>query len=208
MNARRLFLSLTVALGLSAAACSKGSSTIDVEKLPCTERRPTSSFDYPEGYVACMQPTAEIKVGPYTCKKGTTVGVYTKTKTLQECWVAAPTKVGDVSCTGGVNLFPNGTLRRCQLDAELQKNGITMPKGAWITFYEGAGNPRRIELPQGGTIGPYKCKGYMNYVYENGKPKKCELGAEATIEGQAKKVGDNVCFDEAGKLTDCAKLKL
>lgn len=190
-----------------AAACSKGSAKIDVEKLPCTERRPTSGFELPEGFISCTQAKEEIKIGDFVCKKGTSVGVYEKSKTLEECWVASPVKVDGVQCTGGVTLLPDGKLRRCQLDAELQKDGLTMPKGAWITFTN-TGHPRRIELPQGGTIGPYKCKGYQNFVYEGGKPKKCDLADATTIEGQAKKAGESVCFDEGGKLIDCAKVKL
>ncbi len=199
---------LVLTAGATSACSKEPPTTIDVEKLPCTERRPTASFELPERYVACTQPTTEIKLGPYTCKKGTTVGVYENSKTLETCWVAQPVQVDGVLCTGGVSLLPSGKLRRCQLEAQLERNGLTMPKGAWITFYPESGNPRRIELPQGGRIGPYSCRGYTNYAYESGKPKKCELAAEATIDDKPRKAGEIVCFAEDGKSTDCSSLKL
>ncbi len=203
----RQMLRWSPVLFLAIVGCSKGDGKIDVEKLPCTERRPTSGLDVPEGYIACTGPKEEIKVGDFVCKKGTTVGVYSKSKTLEECWVKAPVKVDGAHCTGGVALFPDGKLRRCQLESELSRDGLTMPKGAWITFTQ-SGHPRRIELPQGGTIGPYKCKGYQNFVYEGGKPKKCQLAEATTIDGQPRKADETVCFDEAGKSTDCGKVKL
>jgi hypothetical protein len=203
----RTLLLLASALALaSLAACSKGGGTIDVEKLPCDKRTPASGSDGTEGFVQCSAPKEAVELGKFTCKKGTTVSVYEKAKTLRECWVATPVTVDDATCTGGVTLYPDGKLLRCQLDAALKKNGVDMPKGAWITFTP-SGAPKRIELPQGGTLGAYKCKGYWNYVYESGKPKKCELADAATIGGAAKKAGETVCFDEGGKLVECSTLK-
>lgn len=206
MMFRRALTLALLSLPLVACSRSSGASNIDVEKLPCTKRVPTSSIDVSEGFVSCQQPTEEIKLGAFTCKKGTTVGVYTKAKTLRECWVAQATTVDGVSCTGGVTLYPDGKLLRCQLDAEVSRNGLTVPKGAWLTLTP-SGAPKRLELPQGGTIGSYKCKGFMNLVYENGKPRRCELAEPTTVDGQAKKAGETVCFNESGKLTDCASVK-
>ena len=205
----RSTLALAFALAAFAPACSRGGGdggSIDVDALPCEKRTPASSFDASEGFVQCQGPKDEVKLGKFTCKKGTTVSVYAKSKTLRECWVAAPVTVGDATCTGGVTLYPDGQLLRCQLDAALKKNGLDMPKGAWITF-AASGAPKRIELPQGGTIGALECKGYQNYVYESGKPKKCELAKPATVGGAAKKAGETVCLDEGGKLVECSSLK-
>lgn len=188
--------------------CKGGGKTIDVEKLPCKERRPSSAMGLKEGFINCTAPSEDVDLGGgMVCKKGASLGVYSTSKTLRECWVKAPLKVDGAQCTGGVQLYPNGKLRRCQLDAAYEKNGLTLPKGSWITWSD-AGDPRRLELLQPTAVGPYKCKGYTNYAWPSGKLQKCELAEPATIEGQAKKVKDVVCFGEDGKLTDCSKFSL
>lgn len=192
-----------LAFGSFTLSACGGRKTIDVEKLPCKERRPTSGSA--GGYIACSGPDKDIDVGNgMVCKAGTTIGVYTKTKTVHECWVKTPVKVDGVSCTGGVQLYPEGKLRRCQLDAELARKSLAIPKGSWVTF-TAEGDMRRIELPTPAALGPVKCKGYMNFVFPSGKPNRCELAEPATVDGQAKKAGEIVCLDEAGKLTDCSK---
>lgn len=193
-----------LALGSFTLSACGGKKTLDVEKLPCKERRPTSSIAG-AGYIACTGPDKDIDVGNgMVCKAGATLGVYTKTKTVYECWVKTPVKLDGVSCTGGVQLYPEGKLRRCQLDAELARKDLAIPKGSWVTF-TAEGDMRRIELPTPAALGALKCKGYMNFVYANGKPNRCELAEPATVDGQAKKAGEAICLDEGGKLADCSK---
>jgi hypothetical protein len=185
------------------AGCG-GAKTIDVAKLPCKERKPGVGAGG-LAYIGCSAPTEDIDVGNgMVCKKGSTLSVYEKTKSVYECWVTKPVKVGDVSCTGGVSLFPDGKLRRCQLDGELAQKGLVLPKGSWITFTQ-AGEPRRLELLTPTQVGPAKCKGYMNFVFPDGKLNRCELAEPATIDGQPKKAAEIICLDAAGKLAECSK---
>jgi hypothetical protein len=192
----------TLALSVVTPGCG-GKKTLDVEKLPCAERRPASGSH--GAFIQCTNPSADIDVGGgLVCRKGSTLGVYTKTKTVYECWVTKPSTVDGVSCTGGVSLFADGKLRRCQLAADLSRSGLTLPKGSWITFTEG-GDLRRLELPTPTQVGPVSCKGYMNFVYPSGKPNRCELAQPTVLDGQQKKASEVVCLDEAGKLADCSK---
>jgi hypothetical protein len=189
----------------TVGGCKGSSTTIDVEKLPCKERRPSSAMGVKEGFINCMSPSEDVDLGGgMICKKGASVGVYSTSKTLRECWVKVPVKVDGAQCTGGVQFYPNGKLRRCQLSAAYEKNKLALPKGSWITWSE-TGDPRRLELLQPTAVGSYKCKGYMNYAWPSGKLQKCELAEPATIEGQVKKAKDVVCFEETGKLADCSK---
>lgn len=188
---------------LSTPGCG-GKKTIDVEKLPCADRKPASGAQ--GGYIQCTNPSSDVEVGGgLVCRKGSTIGVYTKSKSIYECWVTKPATVDGVSCTGGVSLFPDGKLRRCQLAGDLSRSGLTLPKGSWITFTD-KGDLRRLELLTPTAVGPVTCKGYMNFVYPSGKPSRCELAQPATIDGQQKKATEVVCLDEAGKLMDCSKV--
>lgn len=156
-----------------------------------------------EGRLVSFNLAEETKIGPVNCKKNGNVNLRPD-GTLKSCWTNENLELNGVQCTGGVSLHESGKLSRCKMAAAKKMSGLDLPKGTWVTIRED-GSVDRFEVATAIEVQGQTCKGYHNFLHENGKLKKCELFEEATIEGKKYEAGKGVCFDPEGKVADCSK---
>ena len=197
------------AAGSDEAGAGKESAAGPNKDIPCKE---DTNKQVVNGKLSRCLLTTDFAIDGYTCEAGKIVDLQPTGK-LKGCSLKTAKVVDGTSCKDGLALFPSGKLRRCK--ATVARNiaaGVDLRAGDWVTFNE-AGNIKRLELEPGpNKIQNLPCKGYLNYFHDNGKLKKCELSADATIEGKlvaSKADGGSVsvCFDDKGKrVADCSLL--
>jgi hypothetical protein len=189
--------------GAASASTGAGAGAGDV---PCKEDQYKTVVN---GKVQKCMLTKDYTVDGYTCEGAKFAELFPDGK-LKDCYLRTAKVVDGYSCKEGLSLLPTGKLRRCKVTAnKTAAPGVEVRAGDWVTLYDG-GTIKRLELASGpNKILGLPCKGYLNYLHENGKLKKCELSEDATIEG--KKVSSKsdagyvyVCFDDKGKrVPDC-----
>jgi hypothetical protein len=164
------------------------------------------------GRIARCNLSKELTVDGFTCGVDVVVDTHPD-GSFKGCYLKEPKVVDGYSCKDALDLYPGGKLHRCKVTAPKNAGpGIDVRAGDWVTLSKG-GTISRLELGSGpNKIHDLTCRGYLNYFYEDGKTKKCELAEDAVIEGKkvsAKADGGSVyvCFDAAGKrLADCKLL--
>lgn len=166
------------------------------------------------GKVSRCKLTADFTTGDFICEKDRVFERYADGK-LKGCYLKTAKVVDGFTCKEGVSLDEEGHLHRCKLSAPKHvSDGIDVRAGDWITLYPKGAGIRRLELESSpNKIQGLPCKGYMNFLHENGKLKKCELSEDATIGGKKVAAKDAkggsvfVCFDDKGKqVPDCSVL--
>ena len=165
-----------------------------------------------KGKIEKCKLSKDLTVDGYTCGVGVVVETQPDGK-FKGCYLKEPKVVDGYTCKDGLHLYPGGKLERCKLTAPKNVSpGVDVRAGDWVTLTKG-GALSRLELASGpNKIHDVPCKGYFNYLYEDGKLKKCELAEDTVIEGKkvsAKADGGSVyvCFDAAGKrVADCKLL--
>jgi hypothetical protein len=147
------------------------------------------------------------RVGDYNCRNTGPVTTHGPGK-LKGCYTDEQYEISGVPCdAGSLSIQKDGKLRRCKVAKKATVGPLEMPAGSYITLWEN-GEPERFE--NSGAIdapGGYACKGYMNYLHEDGKLKKCELANDAKVGDKDVKAGETVCWDAEGAPTDCSNLK-
>lgn len=200
--------------GASPCPCTPGTERKNGDKLSgCTLAAPATiqglsvekniSFN-DTGFLAQFYLAEDGKIGPVTCKKGGLAEAFGPGQ-LHSCYTVGTATIDGVACTGSVSMTKDGKLRRCKLAADKTIGDLAMKAGDWLTLYPG-GTPERFESSRVIEIQGRKCKGYLNYLHENGKLKKCAVAEDTTIGGKAYKAGTSVCFDPNGKVVDCSTL--
>lgn len=158
-----------------------------------------------EGRMVTFNVEADTDIDGVKCGAGYVVGLFGDGK-LDYCFTSGEVVIEGVPCNGTISLRNNGELSRCKLGKAHKFGDLEIPSGSWVSFWEGEGTRLdRFEVPDGVEVGGIKCKGYMNYLHEDGvKLRKCELDGDQKIEGKSLKTGTFVCFDTDGKVTDCS----
>ena len=70
------------------------------------------------------------------------------------------------------------------------------------------GKVDRFDVEQAIEVDGKRCSGKGNYLHQSGKLKRCVLAEAATIDDTEHEAGAAVCFDQAGKSSDCKGLRL
>jgi hypothetical protein len=158
-----------------------------------------------EGRMITFNVEEDTKIGEVTCGAGYVVGLFGDGK-LDYCSTSGEVVIEGVPCNGQLSLRNNGELSRCKLGKAHKFGDIEIPSGSWVSFWEGEGTRLdRFEVPDGAEVDGIKCKGYMNYLHEDGiKLRKCELDGDQKIEGKTVATGTSVCFDTDGKVAECS----
>src|SRR5690606_8059669 len=125
----------------------------------------------------------ELTIDGFSCAEGKPIEIFPGGR-LKGCSLTHPRLLEGWSCQDGLTLHPGGRLRRCKVTSPRHVDpGVDVRPGDWVTLYEG-GALKRLELATGpSTIQGYPCKGYLNFFHENGRLKKCELAADALVDG-------------------------
>lgn len=192
--------------GVSSSASASGSN----DPPPCAEDKNKKLTD---GKITACLITKEYPVDGFVCEANKTIELR-KDGHLAGCYLKTAKVVSGYSCKDGLALQTDGKLHRCKLTAARNVGGIDLRPGDWVTLFDGKEAIRRVELGAGpNKILGMPCIGYLNFLHENGKLKKCELSEDVTIEGKKvafKSDGGSsvyVCFDEQGKrVLDCNTL--
>lgn len=197
--------------------------------LPCSPSEPRTRRD--DKTLACIT-TADVKVGPITCRAGKLVALYDdgrlrectlarahaydgvpcragapakwfKSRKLFQCAVAEPYATGGVTCRGRINYHENGKLYRCELAEGAQLGQVEIPAESEIAF-DDDGRPDRVKRPADAPLALGELRCAEAEYYGAGGVETCTLAVEATIFGRAAPVGAVVCFDERGTPTPSA----
>lgn len=198
--------------GGAAGTASSGSASSGKTLLTDANCKADTNKAVSNGRISRCTLTKELTVDGFTC--GVDVVVETHADgSFKGCYLKEAKVVDGYSCKDALDLYPGGKLHRCKVTAPKNAGpGIDVRAGDWVTLSK-TGSISRLELGSGpNKIHDLTCKGYLNYFYEDGKTKKCELAEDAVIEGKkvpAKADGGSVfvCFDAAGKrVADCKLL--
>lgn len=137
------------------------------------------------------------------CRAGSAVRRFQSGK-LKECSPDGVQPVDGIACSRTIALHLDGKLRRCELAEAHSFGDIQLPGRAWITLFP-SGELERFEAYGAAVeVQGIRCRGSFNYLFENGKLKKCMLADEATLGAKTFPAGTTVCFDDAGKTVDCS----
>jgi len=125
--------------------------------------------------------------------------------TLKSISLKEPREIQGLPCQGGITFYPGGKLRRCGISREIEMSGNKVQAGDWVSL-DKDGKLHRWEVgDRVQKIGKYDCSGYLNYVHPTGELLRCGFAKPVKIEGKKYQAGDVVCFDTAGKVTDCSQ---
>jgi hypothetical protein len=136
------------------------------------------------------------------CRAGSAVQRFQSGK-LKECSPDGTQRVDGIACSRTVALHLDGKLRRCELAEPRAFGGAQLPERAWITLFPSGKLERFEAYGDAIEVQGLRCRGSFNYLFENGKLKKCTLAAEAKLGDKTYPTGATVCFDETGKTIDC-----
>jgi hypothetical protein len=129
------------------------------------------------GLGSCSLPE-DTKVAGVDLPAGTTV-FFNEAGELDYCWLSRPTVIQGFLCKGHghstmTGFYPSGRLSYFWPPEDLEVDGV-----------------------------PCKATGYQSVsLHENGRLRICRLSRAATIQGRGYRQGDDVAFDEHGKLSD------
>lgn len=158
-----------------------------------------------EGRMVTFNVEADTQIGSVKCGAGYVVGLFGDGK-LDYCFTSGEVVIEGVPCNGTLSLRKDGALSRCKLGKAHKFGEIEIPSGSWVSFWEGEGTRLdRFEVEEGVEIGGITCKGYLNYLHEDGvKLRQCQLDGDQKIAGKTLETGSYVCFDTDGKVADCS----
>lgn len=140
----------------------------ELEGYMCKGKPLSAQFFAKSGHLKQCSLAKDAEVDGIKCKAGPNLTLTGEGK-LWSCGLLESTKIGEYACSATLDVYADGSLRRCKLTEPATIDGAEIPKGSYLGLHEG---------------------GKLRVLYPS---------AKVTIGGNELEASKQHCFDDNGK---------